>query len=35
MRDLMAVDLDDEVETTITLLNAYVQCVPADIAHRR
>lgn len=27
MRDLMAVDLDDKVET-ISLLNAYVQCVP-------
>jgi CBS domain-containing protein len=31
MRDLMAVDLDDKVET-ITLLNAYVHYVPADIA---
>src|SRR5262249_51391638 len=27
MRDLMAVDLDDKAET-ITLLNAYLQCVP-------
>jgi CBS domain-containing protein len=27
MRDLMAVDLDDKLET-ITLLNAYVQSVP-------
>jgi CBS domain-containing protein len=34
MRDLMAVDLDDKVET-ITLLNAYVHYVPADIANRR
>jgi len=34
MRDLMAVDLDDKVET-ITLLNEYVQCVPADGANRR
>lgn len=34
MRDLMAVDLDDKAET-ITLLNAYVQCVPGDIANGR
>jgi CBS domain-containing protein len=34
MRDLMAVDLDDKVET-ITLLNAYVQSVPADGANGR
>ena len=34
MRDLMAVDLDEKVET-ITLLNAYVHYVPADIANRR
>jgi CBS domain-containing protein len=34
MRDLLAVDLDDKVET-ISLLNAYVQYVPADIANRR
>jgi CBS domain-containing protein len=34
MRDLMAVDLDDKVET-ISLLNAYVHYVPADVANRR
>jgi CBS domain-containing protein len=34
MRDLMAVDLDDKAET-ITLLNAYVQGVPADLTNRR
>jgi CBS domain-containing protein len=34
MRDLIAVDLDDKAET-ITLLNAYVHCVPGDIANRR
>jgi CBS domain-containing protein len=34
MRDLMAVDLDDKLET-ITLLNAYVHSVPADLANRR
>lgn len=34
MRDLLAVDLDDKAET-ITLLNAYVQWVPGDIANRR
>jgi CBS domain-containing protein len=34
MRDLVAADLDDKAET-ITLLNAYVQCVPGDIGHRR
>jgi CBS domain-containing protein len=34
MRDLVAADLDDKAET-ISLLNAYVQCVPGDIANRR
>jgi len=34
MRDLMAVDLADKVET-ITLLNEYVHYVPADIANRQ
>jgi CBS domain-containing protein len=34
MRDLMAVDLNDKVET-ITMLNAYVHYVPADVADRR
>jgi len=34
MRDLMAVDLDDKLET-ITLLNAYVHSVPHDGASRR
>ena len=34
MRDLVAADLDDKAET-ITLLNAYVQYVPGDIANRR
>ena len=34
MRDLMAVDLDEKIET-ITLLNAYVHYVPADITNRR
>ncbi len=34
MRDLMAIDLDDKLET-ITLLNAYVHSVPADLAPRR
>lgn len=34
MRDLMAVDLNDKLET-ITLLNAYVHSVPADLANRR
>jgi len=34
MRDLMAVDLDDKAET-ISLLNAYVQSVPADLVNRR
>ena len=34
MRDLMAVDLDDKAET-ISLLHAYVQGVPGDIANRR
>ena len=34
MRDLMAVDLDDKLET-ITLLNAYVHSMPADLASRR
>lgn len=34
MRDLMAVDLDEKVET-ITLLNEYVHYVPADVANRR
>src|SRR6476646_337753 len=34
MRDLMAVDLDDKLET-ITLLNAYVHSMPADLANRR
>lgn len=34
MRDLMAVDLDDKVET-ITLLNAYVQSVPDHLGNQR
>ena len=34
MRDLVAVDLDEKVET-ITLLNAYVHSVPADITKRQ
>ena len=34
MRDLMAVDLDDKLET-ITLLNAYVHSVPPDGLNRR
>ena len=34
MRDLVAVDLDEKVET-ITLLNAYVHSVPVDITNRR
>lgn len=34
IRDLMAVDLADKLET-ITLLNAYVHSVPADLAPRR
>jgi CBS domain-containing protein len=34
MRDLMAVDLDDKLET-ITLLNAYVHSVPQDGTNRR
>lgn len=34
MRDLLAVDLDDKADT-ITYLNAYVHCVPADLANRR
>jgi CBS domain-containing protein len=34
MRDLMAVDLDDKLET-ITLLNAYVHSVPPDLASPR
>ena len=34
MRDLMAVDLDDKLET-ITLLNAYVHSVPHDGTNRR
>ena len=34
MRDLMAVDLDDKVET-ISLLNAYIHYVPTDVANRR
>jgi CBS domain-containing protein len=34
MRDLMAVDMDDKIET-ITLLNEYVHYVPADLANRR
>lgn len=34
IRDLMAVDLDEKVET-ITLLNEYVHYVPADVANRR
>jgi CBS domain-containing protein len=34
MRDLIAADLDDK-EETITLLNAYVHYVPADIMTRR
>lgn len=34
MRDLMAVDLDEKVET-IALLNEYVHYVPADVANRR
>jgi CBS domain-containing protein len=34
MRDLMAVDLDDKLET-ITLLNAYVHSVPHDSTNRR
>ena len=33
MRDLMAVDLDDKLET-ITLLNAYVQSVPDHLTNR-
>ncbi len=34
MRDLMAVDIDEKLET-ITLLNAYVHSVPGDVANRR
>jgi CBS domain-containing protein len=34
MRDLMAIDLDEKLET-ITLLNAYVHSVPGDLANRR
>jgi len=34
MRDLMAVDLDEKLET-ITLLNAYVHSVPQDGTNRR
>ena len=34
MRDLVAVDLDEKVET-ITHLNAYVHSVPIDITNRR
>jgi len=34
MRDLMAVDLDDKLET-ITLLNAYVHSVPHVGTNRR
>jgi CBS domain-containing protein len=34
MRDLMAVDLDDKLET-ITLLNAYVHSIPGDAVDRR
>jgi len=33
MRDLMAVDLDDKLET-ITQLNAYVHSVPANVLNR-
>jgi len=34
MRDLMAADLDDKVDT-ITFLNAYVSDVPPDLVNRR
>jgi len=34
MRDLMAADLDEKVQT-ITVLNEYVHYVPADIMNRR
>ena len=34
MRDLMAVDIDEKLET-ITLLNAYVHSVPGNLANRR
>jgi CBS domain-containing protein len=34
MRDLMAVDIDEKLET-ITLLNAYVQSVPGDLTNGR
>jgi CBS domain-containing protein len=34
MRDLLAVDLDEKVDT-ITFLNAYVHDVPPDLANRR